>query len=279
MQVALAAAVVRAAPGTVPLMVFTRRVRTALNVEVLPLALWITPLTRPRARRLPFFCERDSGVKYPVTRWPLLVCPTILDLALPRGPWAIRVNDPDVAPAPALPVAEAVEPPVNIRVMTVMAMAVTRAIPAVVLPLDPKRDMVIPSQADRQSRPCRPHAGTRTNVGSDLCPEPSLGVVLEVSGEGRRHWWHEPPAGRRRSARRVSRALRGNRLPAGLSRRQLARPAADGHRRPAADVRRERVGRPPDPRLGRALVRPAADPRRRPRPCLPGGRAGTGRGR
>jgi hypothetical protein len=74
-----------------------------------------------------------------VTLFPFAVRPVILDEAKPCGLCAIRVNDPAVAPAPAWPVADvAGEPPVNIKVITVMASVVTSAMPMVILPLDPE---------------------------------------------------------------------------------------------------------------------------------------------
>ncbi len=79
-----------------------------------------------------------------------------------------------------------------------------------------------------------------------------------------------------RPARVVPRPLRRRGDPAGLLRRQLAGPAAEGHRAAAGGVRRAGVGRPADPRLGRALVRAAAHAGRPARGGLPrrGGRPG-----
>ena len=65
----VARALVRACAG-VPLMVLTFIVRSTEKVRVLPLALWMTPETRPRTRRWPLCLLKWSGVKLPVTLRP-----------------------------------------------------------------------------------------------------------------------------------------------------------------------------------------------------------------
>src|SRR3954454_20636001 len=100
----------------------------------------------------------------------------------------MRVNDPDAAPAPALPVADAVEPPVNIRVMTVMATAATSAIPAVTLPLDPKRNMEIPPEVTGEAGRADPMSTPDPTWARSWCEAASAGVGSEMAVVGSGDW-------------------------------------------------------------------------------------------
>ena len=242
----------------------------------MPSALWMTPAARPRTNRCPFFLVKWSGVNPPVTRRPS--ARRTDDARGQRAGGRVRDRAGHRGGGPGRrgrlrggreagrggDHGEAENARDDQRGQTPQA---GRS--------DVRHRCFPPQERTGPPRP-EPASAGLVNVGSSRRDgNPRRPRVTLGGGAARRGRWGrhgrvlpDPEAlDATDPLAALPRALRRHRRPAGLPRRQLPRPAAGGHRRAAAHLRRGRVGRPADPGLGRGLVRPAADPRRRAGPA------------